>query len=228
MLATPVSHHKAIVLQASLFSPARRRRHRGMRILASLALTLALGHGAFAQLALPPAASSSEPPQSEHQSEPPLAQPGPGVTLGPTLPPPPSPEATTPPNPLQQPPTTEVSPSTAPAPVQPLPPAAPSTPPLQEQTARVSPPTAAYLQEIGIDPNAPDVVEVSQDEVGVYSLDSLAAQRDETQVRRFIYTRTFMHRFLADPDNVRIEPDKYDISFLTPEEVKLIADELNQ
>jgi hypothetical protein len=37
-----------------------------------------------------------------------------------------------------------------------------------------------------------------------------------------------MHRFLADPDNVRIEPDKYDISFLTPEEVKLIADELNQ
>jgi hypothetical protein len=100
--------------------------------------------------------------------------------------------------------------------------------PLQERTARVSPPTAAYLQEIGIDPNAPDVVEVSQDAVGAYSLDSLAAGRDETQVRRFIYTRTFMHRFLADPDNVRIEPDKYDISFLTPEEVKLIADELNE
>ena len=84
------------------------------------------------------------------------------------------------------------------------------------------------LQEIGIDPNAPDVVEVSQDAVGAYSLDALAAERNETQVRRFIYTRVFMHRFLADPDNVRIEPDKYDISFLTPEEVKLIADELNR
>lgn len=197
-----------------------------MRILASLALTVTLCHGALAQLAPPPAPSSPEPPQSEHQTEPPLAQPAPEVV--PALPPPPSPEATTPPNPLQQPPTTEVSPSAAPVPAQPLPPATPSTPPLQEQTARVSPPTAAYLQEIGIDPNAPDVVEVSQDAVGAYSLDSLAAQRDETQVRRFIYTRTFMHRFLADPDNVRIEPDKYDISFLTPEEVKLIADELNQ
>jgi hypothetical protein len=212
----------------SLFSPARRRRNRGMRILASLTLAVTLCHGALAQLAPPPAPPSPEQPQPENQAEPPLAQPAPGLTIGPALPPPPSPEATTPPNPLQQPPTTEVSPSSAPVPAQPLPPAGPPVPPLQERTARVSAPTAAYLQEIGIDPNAPDVVEVSQDAVGAYSLDSLAAGRDETQVRRFIYTRTFMHRFLADPDNVRIEPDKYDISFLTPEEVKLIADELNE
>lgn len=197
-----------------------------MRILTSLAITVALCHGALAQIAPPqPAPTDSAPPQPEHQAEP-LVQPAPQAV--PTLPLPPSPEATTPSNPLQQPPTTEVSPSSAPAPAQPLPVAVSPTPPLQERTAQVSPPTAAYLQEIGIDPNTADVVEVSQDEVGAYSLDSLAAHRDETQVRRFIYTRTFMHRFLADPDNVRIEPDKYDIAFLTPEEVNLIADELNK
>ena len=196
-----------------------------MRILASLAITLMLCHGALAQL-VPPPAPPSVPSQPEHQAEPPPAEPVPSTLPAP--PQPPSPEATTPPNPLQPPPTTEVSPSSAPAPVQPLPPAPSSVPPLQGETARVSPPTAAYLQEIGIDPNAPDVVEVSQDAVGAYSLDALAAERNETQVRRFIYTRVFMHRFLADPDNVRIEPDKYDISFLTPEEVKLIADELNR
>jgi hypothetical protein len=197
-----------------------------MRILASLAVTLALCHGALAQLAPPAQLPSSVPPQPEHQAEPPLAG-----QLPPTLPTPlqpPSPEATTPPNPLQQPPAIEGSPSSASVLAQPLPPAVPSTPPLRGETVRVKPQAAAYLLEIGIDPNAPDVVEVSQDEVGAYSLDSLAAERQETQIRRFIYTRIFMHRFLADPDNVRIAPDKYDISFLTPEEVKLIADELDK
>lgn len=197
-----------------------------MRILASLAITLTLCHGALAQ-SVPPAVPPAEvPPQPEQQMEPPLSEPVPPTLPAP--PQPPSPEATTPSNPLQPPPTTEVSPSPAPAPAQPLPPASPSATPLQEQTARVNPQAAAYLREIGIDPNAQDVVEVSQDAVGAYSLDALAAQREETQVRRFIYTRIFMHRFLADPDNARIEPDKYDISFLTPEEVKLIADELNK
>jgi hypothetical protein len=199
-----------------------------MRILASLAITVALCHGALAQSAPPAAPPANAPPQPEQKTEPPLVQPGPGVTIGPVLPPPPSPEATTPPNPLQPPPAIEISPPSAPASVQLLPPTSPATIPLQERMARVSPVTAAYLQEIGVDPNAPDVVEVSQDAVGAYSLDALAAQREETQVRRFIYTRTFMHRFLADPDNVRIEPDKYDIAFLTPEEVSLIADELNK
>jgi hypothetical protein len=199
-----------------------------MRILASLAVTVALCHGVLAQSAPSAMAPAEAQPQPEQKTEPSLVLPGPGVTIGPTLPPPPSPDATTPPNPLQPPTGIEISPPSASAPVQPLPPASPAETPLQERTARVSPPAAAYLQEIGIDPNAPDVVEVSQDEVGAYSLDSLAAQRDETKVRRFIYTRTFMHRFLADPDNVRIEPDKYDIAFLTPEEVNLIADELNK
>jgi hypothetical protein len=198
-----------------------------MRILASLVLTVALCHGALAQPA-PPSAPSAVPSQPEQPIEPSLAQPAPGVTIGPALPPPPSPEATTPPNPLQPPPAIEASPPPNPTPAQPLTPATASTPPLQQQTARVSPESAAYLQEIGIDPSAPDVIEVSQDAVGAYSLDSLAAQRDETQVRRFIYTRIFMHRFLADSDNIRIEPDKYDISFLTAEEVKLIADDLNK
>jgi outer membrane biosynthesis protein TonB len=198
-----------------------------MRILASLALTVALCHGALAQPA-PPSAPSAVQPPPEQPIEPSLAQPAPGVTIGPALPPPPSPEATTPANPLQPPPAIEASPPPNPTPAQPLPPATPPASPLQQQTARVSPEAAAYLQEIGVDPNAPDVIEVSQDAVGAYSLDSLAAGRDETQVRRFIYTRIFMHRFLADSDNMRIEPDKYDISFLTAEEVKLIADELNK
>jgi hypothetical protein len=193
-----------------------------MRFLASFAITVVLCQGALAQSA-PPAEVQ---PQPEQLIDPPVP-PGPGMTIGPALPPP-SPEATTPLNPLQPPPPTEVSPPAAPASVQPLPPAPASTPPLQGETARVSPAAAVYLQEIGIDPKAPDVVEVSQDAVGAYSLDSLAAERDETQVRRFIYTRIFMHHFLTDPDNVRIAPDKYDISFLTPEEVRLIADELNK
>jgi hypothetical protein len=201
-----------------------------MRFFTFLALALMLAHGALAQSQPAPSALPAEVPPPEQQAEPPLAKPAPApeVTVGPTLPPPPSPEATTPANPLQ-PPAIEASPATAPAaPAQPLPPPPSPAPPLQQEKARVSPPTAAYLREIGIDPEAADVIEVSQDAIGAVSLDSLAAARDETKVRRFIYTRAFMHHFLADPDKVRIEPDKYDIGFLTPEEVNLIADELNK
>ena len=166
-----------------------------------------------------PASPQAEPSEPPHTDPVPLSVPAPSQ--------PPSPEATTPANPLQHAPTTEVSPPSAPVPGQPLPPAATVAPPL-EQKAQVSQQTAAYLQEIGIDPNAPDVVEVSQDSVGEITLDSLAAERDEAKVRRFIYTRTFMHRFLADSKNLSIEPDKYDIAFLTPDEVKLITDDLNK
>ncbi len=215
-----------------LFSPAQRRRNRAMRIsfslkhdlsrkpvptqdqvrgrlfrnhaFASFALIVMLGHGALAQNAPAPAALPAEVPQPEQQAEAPPA------------------------NPLQPTPPTEASPPPAPASVLPLPPAAPPATPLQQETVRVKPETASYLQEIGVDPNAREVIEISQDSIGAVTLDSLAAERDETKVRRFIYTRTFMHHFLADPDNVRIEPDKYDIGFLTPEEVNLIADELNK
>src|SRR5262249_40847539 len=163
----------------------------------------------------------SETPKPEQQLDPPLGRTPPPVTGTPTLPQPPSPEAVTPANPLQ------------PAgPVEGSPPAVSVGVPPQTSTAlpraTVRPETAAYLQEIGIDPNAPDVVEISQDIVGAYSLDALAAERDEVRVRRFIYTRTFLHRFLADSNNLHIEPDKYDIGFLTPEEVNLIADELSK
>jgi len=186
-------------------------------------LAFAASGPALAQAIPPPSASPTVPPADP--AEPPHVEPVPSVVPAP--PPPPSPESTTPSNPLQHAPATEVSPPAAPPKAEPLPPPPAAAPPL-EQKARVKPETAAYLQEIGIDPAAADVVEVSQDIVNGISLDSLAAERNETGVRRFIYTRTFMHHFLADSNNLRIEPDKYDIAFLTPDEVKLISEDLNK
>jgi len=188
-------------------------------VLASLAVLAALATAAAAQTTAPAAGRPTETPKPEQQLDPPLGRTPPPVTATPTLPQPPSPEAVTPANPLQPAGPVEGSPAAVSAGV----PAQPSM-----LTATVRPETAAYLQEIGIDPNAPDVAEVSQDTVGAYSLDALAAERDEVRVRRFIYTRTFFHRFLADSNNLHIEPDKYDIGFLTPEEVNLIADELSK
>lgn len=193
---------------------------------ATLAALAVLGHAAVAQTTPPAHGRPSETPKPEQQLEPPLARTPPPVTAGPTLPPPPSPEAATPANPLRPAGSIEASPPPASADASTLPVPA-SAPPLQ-QTAGVNPDTAAYLQEIGIDPRTPEVVEVSQDTVGAYTLDALAAERDEVRVRRFIYTRTFLHRFLADSNHLHIEPDKYDIGFLTPEEVNLIADELSK
>ena len=197
-----------------------------MRLSLVSILLLASVCGAGAQSAPPaPAGPGTVEPQPEQTLQKPTVQPGPAN--GPTLPLPPSPEATTPANPLQPPPPIEVSPPAGSPPAPPLPP--PSLePPLRDKKAEVSPATAAYLREIGIDPDARDVVAVSQDAIGLMSLDALAEARDEARVRRFIYTRTFMLRFLTDPDNVRIEPDKYDIAFLTPDEVDFIADELNK
>ena len=198
-----------------------------MRVPAISALMLAgFATLAAAQSAPPP---TTTPPTVEPQPEQHMDKPAtqPGAPNGPTLPPPPSPEATPPANPLQPPPAIEASPPAGPTPVPPAPP--PSTePPLRDKKTEVSPGTAAYLREIGIDPGSRDVVAISQDAIGELSLDALVERRDETRVRRFIYTRTFILRFLTDPDNVRIEPDKYDIAFLTPDEVNFIADELNK
>jgi hypothetical protein len=200
-----------------------------MRVLASLALAATLAPPALAQTTLsapePPTVPSPRPVLTEPEQKVAPAQSGAGPHE-PVLPSPPSPEATTPANPLQ-PQAVEGSPPSSAGPAQPLPPAPSVSTPLQ-QSARVTPEAASYLREIGIDPEAPDIIEVSQDTVGDYSLDALAAAHDETRLRRFIYTRLFMHHFIADSDNLRIEPDKYDITFLSPEEVNLIAEELNK
>ncbi|MDE2264804.1 MAG: hypothetical protein KGL29_02800, partial [Alphaproteobacteria bacterium] len=66
--------------------------------------------------------------------------------------------------------------------------------------ADVTPATAAFLKEIGIDPASPDVTlaaddVVSNKDIQNVSLNSLAAMRDQEGVKRFIATRAFIHRY---------------------------------
>ena len=87
--------------------------------------------------------------------------------------------------------------------------------------------TSAYLKEIGIDPESPDVKLAADDVISNregtkdVSLDSLAAFRDQQGGRRFIATRSFIHRYMAD-QNTPFPKAHYDVAYLTDTEQHVI------
>lgn len=102
---------------------------------------------------------------------------------------------------------------------------------LASPAAALSSQTESFLKELGIDAKAPGVVAVASDSVTtasgeVYSLDSLAAKRDEHGVKSFLVTRGFMYDFRNDPDSQFPDDAFYNILYLSIDERKYIAKKL--
>lgn len=94
--------------------------------------------------------------------------------------------------------------------------------------AALTPETGGFLKLIGIDPLAWEVVELSSDSVksrsgDIFTLDSVAAGRDETAVRSFLVTRSFLHAFREDPGTQFPDNALYDLKYLTIDEQRYIA-----
>ncbi len=92
--------------------------------------------------------------------------------------------------------------------------------------ADLTPQTAAFLREIGIDPASPKITAIADDKVGTYSIADLASRRNEEGVKAFIATRTFIHAFMRDPKTDFPDDDLYVIRYLTDDEKALVAKEL--
>lgn len=88
--------------------------------------------------------------------------------------------------------------------------------------AELQPATAAYLQQIGIDPKSADIAAIAGDQVGSFSLDAIAASRSESGMRYFIATRTFIRKFRQDAKTPFPPNDLYWTRYLTPDDIKFI------
>lgn len=99
---------------------------------------------------------------------------------------------------------------------------------LASPAAALPPQTESFLKELGIDSKAPGVVAVAADSVTaasgeVYTLDSLAAKRDEHAVKSFLVTRGFLFDFRNDHDSQFPDDEYYNILYLTIADRKFIA-----
>lgn len=99
---------------------------------------------------------------------------------------------------------------------------------LATPAAALAPQTESFLKELGIDPKVPGVVAVASDTVTVasdevYTLDSLAAKRDEKGVKSFLVTRGFLYDFRNDPDSQFPDDEYYNILYLSIAERKFMA-----
>ncbi len=90
----------------------------------------------------------------------------------------------------------------------------------------LKPGTDAFLTELGFAPQSPEITAIAKDVVNAKSLDTLAAKRDETGVRSFIATRTFIRAFKQNPDAEFPETELYNIAYLTAPEKQYIATKL--
>ena len=79
--------------------------------------------------------------------------------------------------------------------------------------------TIAYLVKIGFDPKSPMITQIIGDKVGNTTLDSLVADRDRSEVKRFIVTRNFVRQYKANADLPFPSPLDYNDKYFTDEEV---------
>jgi hypothetical protein len=84
--------------------------------------------------------------------------------------------------------------------------------------------SVAFLKELGIDPTSQEVRLIVNDQVGKYSLDGIAAKRDEDGVKRFIATRNYIRKFKQNPKTP--EPNDYWARYITPDEKALVAKQI--
>ena len=99
---------------------------------------------------------------------------------------------------------------------------------------KLQPPSVAFLRELELDPESEQINIILEDQVGQsrygwpYSLDTLAATRDEVAVRSFIATRNFVRKYMKDPKTPFPPDDVYQASYLKPDEVQFILAELKK
>ena len=99
---------------------------------------------------------------------------------------------------------------------------------------KLQPIAEAFLQELGIDPDSESITIILNDQVapengGIpYSLDTLAAMRDETAVREFIATRNWVRKYMKDPKTPFPSRDVYQTEHLKEDEVQFILKELKK
>jgi hypothetical protein len=86
----------------------------------------------------------------------------------------------------------------------------------------LQPATIAHLRELGIDPKSERVTAIASDQIGSFSLDSIAASRGGNAVRYFIETRNFIRKFRQDTKTPFPPNDIYQIRYLTPDEMQFI------
>ena len=93
-------------------------------------------------------------------------------------------------------------------------------------TAELQPKSIAFLKELGINPSSAEVTTIIDDQVGEYSLDALAARRNEDGVKSFIATRNFIRQYRKNTKTPQPSIDLYQIRYLTAEEKKFISAQL--
>lgn len=94
----------------------------------------------------------------------------------------------------------------------------------------MTPETAQYLRQIGIDPESSDIVALDAEgpistsysgDPETFSLDILASQKRKNGIAAFIATRGFIRRLKEDFNSVSIPKANYDALYLTTEERQL-------
>lgn len=101
------------------------------------------------------------------------------------------------------------------------------------ETPAMKPATESFLKELGLDRKSSRILTIASDSVTaksgkVHTLDSLAAKRDETGVKAFIATRTFIRDFKRDPTADFPDDELYNIAYLTAPEKVYIATKLKE
>lgn len=90
----------------------------------------------------------------------------------------------------------------------------------------LKPATEQFLNELGIE--ADQYKPIAADVVNGKSLDTLAAKRDESGVRAFVATRTFIRAFKQDSEAAFPDDELYNIGYLTAPEKLFIATKLTE
>lgn len=86
-------------------------------------------------------------------------------------------------------------------------------------SGELQPQTTAFLRELGLDPASKQIARIIDDRVGEYSLDALAAKRDQRGVKVFIVMHNFVRDFRQDAKTPFPPPENYWDYFMKPEEI---------
>ncbi len=97
----------------------------------------------------------------------------------------------------------------------------------------MTPETAQYLKQIGLNPESRDILAVDQEgpvttsfsgrDPEEFSLDSLASQKKKLGIQAFIGTRNFIRRLKSNFAGTSIPKTQYDPMYLTSDERGLVG-----